>query len=115
MKFHHDIEEVLFSNEDITNKCQELGRIITEDYQDKNPVLVGLLKGCIPFMAELIKHIELYLELDFMDVSSYIGTESTGKLVFEKDLSTDIRNRHVLIVDDIIDTGLTLKEVCVIA
>jgi hypoxanthine phosphoribosyltransferase len=112
MKFHHDIEEVLFSNEDITNKCQELGRIITEDYQDKNPVLVGLLKGCIPFMAELIKHIELYLELDFMDVSSYVGTESTGKLVFEKDLSTDIRNRHVLIVDDIIDTGLTLKEVC---
>jgi hypoxanthine phosphoribosyltransferase len=110
---HSDIEEILISQEQIQEKCQELGESLTRDYTDKNPVLIGLLKGCVPFMAELIKHIDTNLEIDFMDVSSYFGgTESTGSITVEKDFKTDVSGRHVIVVDDIIDTGITLFEVC---
>lgn len=68
---HKDIKEIIISEKDIIEKCQELGKILTHDYQGKCPVLVGLLKGCVPFLAELMKHMEIDLEYDFMDVSSY--------------------------------------------
>ena len=115
MILDNDIEKVLISEEQIQKKCTELGQQITKEYQDKNPLFVGLLKGCVPFLAELIKHVYCDMEFDFMDVSSYFGgTESTGKILIEKDLSVPVENRHVLIIDDIIDSGLTLKEITTI-
>ena len=105
------IEEVLITHEMIVNKCEELGKRITKDYEGKTPILIGLLKGAIPFMAELMKHIECDMETDFIDVSSYDGVESTGKIKILKDINTDINGRHILLIDDIIDTGLTLSEV----
>ncbi len=112
MNKHKDIEEIFITHEEIVEKCRELGKNISKDYQGKNPILIGLLKGCVPFMAELIKHIDIYIQVDFMDVSSYLGgTSSTGTVSILKDLSANLTNREVIIVDDIIDTGLTLFEV----
>ncbi|WP_027108001.1 hypoxanthine phosphoribosyltransferase [Lacticigenium naphthae] len=106
---HNDIKEILISEEEIQAKVVELGAILTEEYKDKNPLLVGVLKGGLPFMADLIKRMEIYLEIDFMDVSSY-GTEleSSGEVKILKDLDTNVEGRHVLFVEDIIDTGRTL-------
>ncbi|MCR5786165.1 MAG: hypoxanthine phosphoribosyltransferase [Acholeplasmatales bacterium] len=107
-----DIKEVLVSREQIETICKTLGEKITEDYKDKKLLVVGLLRGCMPFMAELILNINLYTELDYMVASSYEGgTSSTGHLVIKSDITTDVKGKDVLIVDDIIDTGLTLKEV----
>lgn len=105
------IEEVLLSHEMIVKRCEELGERITKDYEGKTPILIGLLKGAVPFMAELIKHINCDMEIEFLDVSSYDGVESTGKIKILKDINTNIENRHIILVDDIIDTGLTLHEV----
>jgi len=105
------IEEVLITNKMIVNKCKELGKQITIDYADKRPILIGLLKGAVPFLAELIKHIECDVEIDFLDASSYEGINSTGKIKILKDVSCDVSNRHIILVDDIIDTGLTLSEI----
>ncbi len=107
-----DIKEVLVTREQILNICETLGKQITADYKDKKLVVVGLLRGCMPFMAELVLNINLYTELDYMVASSYEGgTSSTGHLVIKSDITTDVKGKDVLIVDDIIDTGLTLKEV----
>lgn len=108
---HKNIDRVLFSSEEICAKCQELGNIITTDYQDEPPIVVGLLKGSIPFMSELIKYIDLDIELDFMDVSSYEGAESTGDVKINKDLDRSIIGVKILLVEDIVDTGRTLKKV----
>jgi len=106
-----DIKEILISHEEIVNKSKELAEKINADYSGKTPLLVGLLKGCVPFFAELIKHIDIDIEIDFMDIDSYFGgTESTGKIKISKDLSTDITNRDILIVEDIVDTALTLSQ-----
>jgi hypoxanthine phosphoribosyltransferase len=108
---HPCIEEVLISNDQIVKKCEELGKAISADYEGKCPVLIGLLKGSVPFMAELIKHITCDIQIDFMDVSSYNGVESTGVVRFLKDISCDVKGRDILFVEDIIDTGLTLHAV----
>lgn len=111
MIMHKDVEEILLSHEEIVARCAEMGKKISEDYEGKTPLFIGLLKGAVPFMAELIKHIQCNIEIDFIDVSSYSGVESTGKVRIIKDVSVDVTDRHLVFVEDIIDTGLTLSEV----
>ena len=107
-----NVARILISEEEIVKKSIELGKQITEDYKNgKAPILVALLKGSVPFLADLIKHIDLDIEFDFMDVSSYEGTESIGDIKINKDLDRSVRNEKVLLVEDIIDTGRTLKTV----
>ena len=106
-----DIKKILISHDEIVTAARELGKKLTEDYQGKNPILVGILKGSVPFMAELIKHIDTHIELDFMLVSSYHGgTSSSGVINIIKDIDQDIKDRDILFVEDIIDTGKTLKS-----
>lgn len=105
-----DMERILISEEEIKNKVKELADVLAEEYKDKNPLLVCVLKGGMPFMADLIKEMNIYLEIDFMDVSSY-GSElvSSGEVKILKDLDTNVEGRHVVFVEDIIDTGGTLS------
>jgi hypoxanthine phosphoribosyltransferase len=106
----NDIEKVLVSEEEIQNKVRELGAQLTEDYQDKFPLVIGVLKGAMPFMSDLIRRIDTFLEMDFMDVSSYgQSTVSSGEVKIVKDLNTSVEGRDILIVEDIIDSGLTLS------
>ena len=107
------VEKVLIDEQSIIERCKELGAQITNDYAQKNetPYVVGLLRGSVPFMAELIKHIKLDIQIDFMDVSSYSGTKSLGDIRINKDLECPIQGLSVLLVEDIIDTGRTLTEV----
>lgn len=105
-----DIKKVLYTSEEITLKTKELGEQLTKDYAGKNPLLVGVLKGSVPFMAELMKHIDTHIEIDFMVVSSYHGgTKSSGEVKILKDVDTNIEGRDIIFVEDIIDTGRTLK------
>lgn len=107
------VDKVLISQEEIRIRCKELGKQITEEYtsRGKLPLVVGLLKGSVPFMAELMKYIDMDIEIDFMDVSSYQGTKSVGDIRINKDLDRSISDVCILLVEDIIDTGKTLKEV----
>ncbi|ARF17588.1 hypoxanthine phosphoribosyltransferase [Sporosarcina sp. P3] len=105
-----DIEHVLISEEQLEEKVRELGAVLTEEYREKFPLAVGVLKGALPFMSDLIKRIDTYIELDFMDVSSYgNATVSSGEVKIIKDLNTSIEGRDVLIIEDIIDSGKTLN------
>ncbi len=106
-----DIGKVLVSHDEIVAKCDELGKRITEDYTGKKLLVVALLRGAVPFLAELIQHIGLDLQYDFMDVTSYEGTDSSGDIRILKDLDTSVRGLDVLLVEDIVDTGRTLKTV----
>lgn len=105
-----DIKKVLYSEDEIIARTKELGKRLTSDYDGKNPLLIGVLKGSVPFMAELIKHIDTHVELDFMVVSSY-GNQmtSSGEVKILKDVDTNIEGRDVIFIEDIIDTGRTLK------
>lgn len=105
-----DIDRILFSEEQLQAKIAELGRQLTEDYRDKDPIFVGVLKGCFVFMADLLRSTDIYCTMDFMAVSSYgDGVTSTGAVKINKDLSRDIAGRHVIIVEDILDSGITLS------
>ncbi|MFC5296886.1 MAG: hypoxanthine phosphoribosyltransferase [Brachybacterium tyrofermentans] len=107
---HPDVERVLLDEQQIREKVSELGRRIAADYADEPPILVGVLKGAVMVMADLARTIDLDVEMDWMAVSSYgSGTKSSGVVRILKDLSADIDGRNVLIVEDIIDSGLTLK------
>ena len=104
------IKEVLISEEEIRNRIRELGKEITEDYRDKDLVLIGILKGAAIFMSQLSMDIELPLYIDFMSVSSYgKASSSTGEVKIVKDLDESVEGKDILIVEDIIDTGLTLS------
>ncbi len=101
---------LLISHEEIVDMCQTIGSRITSDYAGKEPVVVCVLKGSLPFHAELIKHIDLPLTIDFIQASSYAGTKSTGVVNIKKDLDGDIEGKDIILVEDIIDTGLTLSR-----
>ncbi len=105
-----DVAEVLIPSEQIGERVREIGERITRDYVGEKPLLVGILRGAVVVMGDLMRCIDLPCEIDFMDISSYgSGTSSSGVVRILKDLEEDITDRHVLIVEDIIDTGLTLS------
>ncbi|MBQ7929505.1 MAG: hypoxanthine phosphoribosyltransferase [Clostridia bacterium] len=106
-----DIEKVLISEEELQAKIRELGAILAEEYEDKNPIFLGVLKGVILFFSDMIRAIPIKCQMDLIAVSSYgSGTTSSGKITMEKDLSLDIEGRHVVILEDIIDSGNTLSH-----
>ena len=105
-----DVKEVLIPSSDIQEKLTEIGERITEDYRGKRLLLVGVLRGAVIVLGDLMRKIDLPCEIDFMDISSYgTGTSSSGVVRILKDLEEDITDRHVLVIEDIIDTGLTLS------
>lgn len=107
---HKDIESVLFSEKEIENIVNTLANQIEKDYNDKDFVMVGLLKGSVLFMSDLMKKINLDFSIDFMVVSSYgSGTQSTGRVNVQKDISQSVEGKEILIVEDIIDSGNTLN------
>ncbi len=109
---HHDVSEILVSEKDIQAICERLGKQLTIDYRDKNPLLVGLLKGCVPFLSDLARKIDLSVEIAYMSVSSYHGgITSSGDVKIKMDLDFSLTNRNVLIVEDIVDTGKTLDTI----
>lgn len=104
------VKEILVTEEEIQQKVKELGQRITKDYQGKNLMLVGILKGAVMFLSDLAKNIKIPVLIDFMAVSSYgHSSESTGIVRIIKDLESSIEDKDILIVEDIIDTGLTLS------
>jgi hypoxanthine phosphoribosyltransferase len=108
----NDVDEVMITEDRIRQKTAELGRKLTEDYGGKNPLLICVLKGGLMFLADLMREIQIPVEIDFMAVSSYgDATESSGVVRILMDLDRNIRGRHVLIVEDIIDTGRTLTYI----
>ncbi|WMJ24448.1 hypoxanthine phosphoribosyltransferase [Paludicola sp. MB14-C6] len=107
-----DILKVLISEKELSQKVEELGRQISQDYKDKNLLMVSVLKGSIVFMADLMRAIDVYAEIDFMSVSSYGGgTKTTGVVKILKDLDINLEGRDLLIVEDILDSGLTLSYI----
>lgn len=106
-----DIQEVLLSEVQIRERIEELGRILTEDYRDKNPVIIGVMKGVVIFYADMIRKINVPCQMEFMWISSYEGADSTGSVIVKRDVTTDLKDRHVLILEDIFDTGNSLSFV----
>ncbi len=104
-----DIERILISAEEIECHVAEIGQQISRDYRGKDPIFIGVLKGCFIFMADLMRHVNVDCSMDFMAVSSYKGTTSTGAVKINKDLSEDIGGRHLILVEDILDSGVTLN------
>ena len=105
----NDIQQILLTQAQIENRIRELGQVLTEEYRDKDPVIVGVLKGVVVFYADMVRHIQVPCQMDFMWLSSYAGTDSTGTMKVRQDLTTDIKGRHVLILEDIFDTGNSLN------
>ena len=103
-----DIQEVLISKEQIKARVKELGKVLSEEYAGKDPVVVGVLKGVVVFYADMIRELTVPCQMDFMWISSYAGTDSTGHMQVKRDVSADIKGRHVLILEDIFDTGHSL-------
>ena len=101
--------KLLVSEEDIKKRVKELAEQITKDYKDKSPIFIGILNGCYVFMADLLREINLDVEVDFVKIRSYEADSSTGTIKFRKDISADINNRHIIIVEDIIDSGFTIN------
>ena len=107
-QMENGIQEILISEEQIKTRIRELGEILSEEYKDKNPIVVGVLKGVAVFYSDMIRQIKVPCQMDFMWISSYVGTHSTGNMMVRQDLSQDVRDRHVLILEDIMDSGNAL-------
>ncbi len=106
----NDIERIFFSAEQLQKRVSELGDQLTRDFYDKNPLIIGVLKGSFVFMADLMRNIKTYCDIDFMAVSSYgNGTTTTGAVKITKDLSYDVQGRHIILIEDILDSGVTLS------
>ncbi len=109
---HNDILEVLLSEKEIEKICIDMGKKLAKDYKNKKPLLVGLLKGCVPFMSDLSKQIDIPLEQAYMSVSSYHGgISSSGDVKIKMDLDISIQGRDVIIVEDIVDTANTIVTI----
>ena len=109
---HNDIEKILYSEQDIKEKVKEIGEQISRDYKDKNPLLISILKGGVVFLADIMRAVSIPVEIEFMGVASYgNSTKSTGVVQITKDCNIDISDRHVLIIEDIVDTGLSLNYI----
>lgn len=110
MIMERDIDRVFFSESEIAAKVKELGAAISRDFKDKEPLMVGILKGSFIFMADLMRSIQVPCEIEFMAVSSYgNSTKTTGAVKITKDLNHDIEGRHILLIEDILDSGVTLS------
>jgi len=106
----NDIQETLYTEQQIQDKVKEMGQLISRDFEGRNPLVICVLKGAFIFMADLVKQITVPLEIDFMAVSSYgQSTKSSGVVKIIKDLDVPVEGRHIIIVEDIIDSGLTLS------
>ena len=101
--------KLLISESEIKKRVKTLANKINEDYKGKNPIFIGILNGCYVFMADLLREIELDVEVDFVKIRSYEGDSSTGTIKFRKDISADINGRDIIIVEDIIDSGFTIN------
>ncbi len=109
MSIHDDVEEILLDSQTVATRVAELGAQLSADYAGRDPVLVSVLKGALVFLADLMRAMDLPSSIDLMEVSSYAGTETSGQVRILKDLSKPIEGRDVIVVEDIIDTGLTLN------
>lgn len=110
---HQDIERVLISEQELAARIAELGKQVAADYADKDPIFLGILKGVVMFFSDMIRATPIQCQIDFMAVSSYGGgTSTSGKVKMLKDVSVDLRGRHVVILEDILDSGVTLSHVC---
>ncbi len=107
----NNIERVLITQEQIQNKVEEFARILSKEYAGKDPVFVGVLKGVVIFFADMVRKVNIPCEIDFMCISSYGSSTTSGNVVVKKDLSVDIKDRHVVILEDIYDTGNSLDFV----
>ncbi len=108
---HNDVERILLNEEEIKLRVQELGRELTREYADKNPIFVGVLKGVVVFYADMLRAFDAPCQMDFMWISSYAGTQSTGDMIVRKDISANVEGRHVVVLEDIFDTGRSLDFV----
>ncbi len=109
---HKDIAQILVTEQEIKNLCITMGKQITNDYKSKNLIVVGLLKGCVPFLADLTREIDLKFDIAYMSVSSYHGgISSSGDVKIKMDLDISIKGRDVLIVEDIVDTASTIVTI----
>lgn len=104
-----NIQKILITEEQIKTRIAEMGKEISEEYKDKDPVVLGVLKGVVVFYADMIRHITIPCQMDFMCLSSYQGTTSTGNMIVKQDMSVDVKGRHVLVLEDIYDTGGSLN------
>ena len=103
-----DMQYILLTEEQIKARIKELGEELSREYADKDPVVVGVLKGVVVFYADMIRELKVPCQMDFMWISSYAGTNSTGNMEVKRDVTVDIKDRHVLILEDIFDTGNSL-------
>ena len=105
---NNDIEKVLLTEEQIQSKVKELAKQLSDEYAGKDPVFIGVLKGVVIFFADMVRNIDIPCQFDFMSISSYSGANSTGRTEIRKDVSVDLKDRHVVILEDIFDTGTSL-------
>lgn len=107
----NDIEKILYTEDDLKQICKTLGNRISKDYNDSMPIIIGILKGAAPFTVDLCKNITIPCEIDFISVKSYQNNKSTGNVNIKKDIDYDVTGRDIILVEDIVDTGITLKTV----